>query len=167
MRSRSSVVGGPAGELSNARPGLRQASRLHEGAAEGVQSRARRAIHPLHPAVLRSLKQIIEAVRSVNRPVSSCGDMAGDSALTWILLGLGLRDFSMTPRQIPMVKAVVRASYLAEAEDLAARPLALGSEPEVERLVRRVMADRFGPELEGFPIVPDARDSPPAEAIGR
>lgn len=123
--------------------------------------------HPLHPAVLRSLKQIIEAARSVNRPVSLCGDMAGDSALTWILLGLGLRDFSMTPRQIPVVKAVVRASYLAEAEDLATRALALGSELEVERLVRGVMANRFGPELEGFPIVADARDSPPAEGIGR
>jgi hypothetical protein len=71
----------------------------------------------------------------------------------------------MTPRQIPMVKAVVRASYLAEAEDLA-RALALGSEPQVERLVRRVMADRFGPELEGFPIVPDARDSLPQRRLG-
>src|SRR4029453_19332916 len=123
--------------------------------------------HPLHPAVLRSLKQIIEAARSVNRPVSLCGDMAGDSALSWILLGLGLRDFSMTPRQIPVVKAVVRASSLAEAEDLATRALALGSELEVERLVRGVMANRFGPELEGFPIVGGGGHPPPPEANAR
>jgi phosphoenolpyruvate-protein phosphotransferase (PTS system enzyme I) len=112
--------------------------------------------HPLHPAVLRLLKQIIDTARSANRPVSLCGDMAGDPGLTWVLLGLGLRDFSMTPRQIPVVKAVVRASYLAEADDLAAQALALGSELDVERLVLGVMANRFGPDIEGVPIVADA-----------
>jgi len=73
----------------------------------------------------------------------------------------------MTPRQIPVVKAVVRATCIAEAENLAARALELGSELEVERLVLGVMAERFGPEFEGVPIVADGRDSPPAEAIGR
>ena len=37
-----------------------------------------------------------------------CGDMAGDPMLTWVLIGLGLRNLSMAPRQIPLVKSIVR-----------------------------------------------------------
>jgi phosphoenolpyruvate-protein phosphotransferase (PTS system enzyme I) len=121
--------------------------------------------HPLHPAVLRSLKQIVDAARTANKPLSLCGDMAGDPAFTWVLLGLGLRDLSMTPRQIPLVKAVVRASSFREAEDLAARALELGSELEVERLVLGVMTDRFGGEIEGFPIVTEAPEPPRLEPM--
>jgi phosphotransferase system enzyme I (PtsI) len=102
--------------------------------------------HPLHPAVLRLLKQIVDAARTANKPVSLCGDMAGDAALTWILLGLGFTDLSMAPRQIPAIKAVIRASSLADATDLANLALTLGSEVEVEALVRSVMRDRFGSE---------------------
>jgi len=105
--------------------------------------------HPLHPAVLRSLVQIVAAAEGAGKPVSLCGDMAGDPAYAWVLLGLGLRDLSMTPRQIPLVKAVVRGSSLREAADLTRQALALRSEVEVERLVREAMAARFGGEIEG------------------
>jgi len=100
--------------------------------------------HPLHPAVLRLIKQIVEAANAAGRPVALCGDMAGQPMLALILLGLGLRDLSMTPRQIALVKAVVRACSLREAEDLAARALTLGSEVEVEQLVHATMTMRFG-----------------------
>jgi phosphoenolpyruvate-protein phosphotransferase (PTS system enzyme I) len=65
---------------------------------------------PLHPAVVGLISNTIAACRDAGKPVSVCGEMAGDPALTRLLLGLGLRSFSMHPSQILSVKReVVRA----------------------------------------------------------
>ena len=53
--------------------------------------------HPLHPALLRLIKGVIEAGNRSGTPVSMCGDMAGDPLTAWVLMGLGLRTFSMSP----------------------------------------------------------------------
>ncbi|MES1206228.1 MAG: putative PEP-binding protein, partial [Pseudomonadota bacterium] len=89
-------------------------------------------------------------------PISICGDMAGDPALTWLLLGLGLRDLSMDPHSIPMVKAIIRRSSLADAETLARAALESGSEQEIARLIRDAMGSRFAADLEAILPVPDA-----------
>ena len=62
---------------------------------------------PLHPAVLGLLANTIEQGRLAGKPVSVCGEMAGDPQLTRLLLGLGLRSFSMQPAQILSVKQEV------------------------------------------------------------
>ncbi|MDM0046882.1 phosphoenolpyruvate--protein phosphotransferase [Variovorax dokdonensis] len=62
---------------------------------------------PAHPAVLRLVADTIAECRRQNKPVSVCGEMAGDVAFTRLLLGLGLRSFSMHPSQIPAVKQEV------------------------------------------------------------
>ncbi|QIL45218.1 phosphoenolpyruvate--protein phosphotransferase [Acidovorax sp. HDW3] len=62
---------------------------------------------PLHPAVLRLLADVIAAGAEQGKSVSVCGEMAGDPALTRLLLGLGLRSFSMHPTQILTVKQEV------------------------------------------------------------
>ena len=116
---------------------------------------------PLHPAVLRSLKQIVAACRVANKPLSICGDMAGEPAFVWILLGLGFRDLSMGPRHIPTIKSVIRSSFLSEAEDLSNQALELGSELEVEQLVLGAMGERFGPEMEGLPSAKRRRSGLP------
>ena len=59
---------------------------------------------PLHPAVLRLVADTIEQAQSAGKAVSVCGEMAGDAGLTRLLLGLGLRSFSMHPAQILNVK---------------------------------------------------------------
>jgi phosphotransferase system enzyme I (PtsI) len=65
---------------------------------------------PLHPAVLRLLADTIAECRAQGKGVSVCGEMAGDPTLTRLLLGLGLRSFSMHPTQILAVKQeVIRA----------------------------------------------------------
>jgi len=65
---------------------------------------------PLHPAVLRLLADTIAESRAQGKSVSVCGEMAGDPAMTRLLLGLGLRSFSMHPTQILAVKQeVIRA----------------------------------------------------------
>ena len=65
---------------------------------------------PLHPAVLRLVADVIAECRAQGKGVSVCGEMAGDPALTRLLLGLGLRSFSMHPTQILAVKQeIIRA----------------------------------------------------------
>ena len=84
---------------------------------------------PLHPAVLRLVAATISACNAQGKGVSVCGEMAGDVTLTRLLLGLGLRSFSMHPAQILAVKQEVLradtgrlvpwAALLLEAEDPA------------------------------------------------
>lgn len=105
---------------------------------------------PLHPSVLRTLKQLAEMAGAAKKPISICGDMAGDPFLTWMLLGLGFRNLSMDPDRIPLVRAVIRGSSLAEAQRLTAQALELESEIDTVELVRLAMADRFRDVLEGF-----------------
>ena len=103
--------------------------------------------HPLHPAILRLVKMVTGAAKRAGKPVSMCGDMAGDPRFCWVLLGLGLRSFSMAPRQIPIVKSIVRASRIAAAEKLTEEILRLRTEDEVEEAVNRVMKERFPMEF--------------------
>src|SRR5207237_7414055 len=92
--------------------------------------------HPLHPAFLRLLKSAIDGARGAGKPIAVCGDMAGDPAFTWVLVALGVRSLSMSPRFIPAVKAIIGASTLGEMEALLARALSLRSEAEAEERAR-------------------------------
>ncbi|WP_296807420.1 phosphoenolpyruvate--protein phosphotransferase [Thiocapsa sp.] len=77
---------------------------------------------PTHPAILRLVRMTIEAARDLNRPVSMCGEMAGDPRFTRLLLGMGLREFSMQPGAILDVKEIV---LQADTHDLKRRTAAL------------------------------------------
>ena len=68
--------------------------------------------NPLHPAVLQLIEMTIRAGQKTDKPVSVCGEMAGDARLTRLLLGLGLRQFSMHPSNVLMVKRQVLQSDL-------------------------------------------------------
>jgi phosphoenolpyruvate-protein kinase (PTS system EI component) len=76
-----------------------------------------------------------------------CGDMAGDPILAWVLMGLGLRSLSMAPRQIPVVKSIIRSTQMEDAERLLAQALTMSTETEVEDLVYGAMNKRFPLEL--------------------
>jgi phosphotransferase system enzyme I (PtsI) len=103
---------------------------------------------PLHPAILRLLRQILDGAARFGRDVSLCGDMAADPRYTWILIGLGLRALSMTARELPFVRSVVQKSDLAEAQRLADDALVLHSDAEVQSLTRARMGDRFVLEID-------------------
>jgi phosphotransferase system enzyme I (PtsI) len=107
---------------------------------------------PLHPAVLRLVKMVVEAAREAGIALSICGDMASDPMLTWILVGLGLRDLSMDAPSIPVVKAIVRASRMADAEALAQEALTLESEIEVRKLVELRMTEHLPAEMAAWRI---------------
>ncbi|MCX7166026.1 MAG: phosphoenolpyruvate--protein phosphotransferase [Rhodocyclales bacterium] len=73
---------------------------------------------PLHPAVLKLIAQTIQGAQRVGMPIAVCGEMAGDPKLTKLLLGMGLREFSMHPAQLLEVKQQV---MMADAAQLAVR----------------------------------------------
>jgi phosphotransferase system enzyme I (PtsI) len=94
----------------------------------------------LHPAVLRAIKFVADAARGARIGITVCGEMASNPAQVVVLLGLGLRDLSMTPNAIPAIKRVVRAVDLATAEKIAAQALALTTPAEVNHYVREQIA---------------------------
>ena len=78
---------------------------------------------PLHPAVLMLLAHTIASAEKVNIPVSICGELAGDPLLTRLLLGMGLRQFSMHPAQVLLVKQKIMQSNCAELAPIVRRLL--------------------------------------------
>ena len=79
---------------------------------------------PLHPAVLRLLADTIAECRAQGKAVSVCGEMAGDASMTRLLLGLGLRSFSMHPSQVLSVKHQVLRSNTERLKEWAVQVLA-------------------------------------------
>jgi len=78
---------------------------------------------PLHPAVLQLVAHTIQTATRGGVPVAVCGEMAGDLRLTRLLLGMGLRTFSMHPAHLPAVKERILRTGLAEVRPLAQRVL--------------------------------------------
>ncbi len=87
---------------------------------------------PLHPSVLRLIAQTIEAGSRAGVPVAVCGEMAGDPSHTRLLLGMGLRQFSMHPMQIFEVKQEVLRSDVSDLRPKVARLLRI-EDPEKQR----------------------------------
>ena len=78
---------------------------------------------PLHPAVLTLVANTIQTATRGGMPVAVCGEMAGDLQLTRLLLGLGLRNFSMHPSQLLPIKERILSTHLGEVQALAQRVL--------------------------------------------
>ena len=72
----------------------------------------------LHPAVLRALVQIVSGARLAGKPVSVCGEIAGDPAAALLLLGMGVGGLSMSAASMPRVKAVIRSFTIGEARKI-------------------------------------------------
>jgi len=78
---------------------------------------------PLHPAVLKLIRMTIDAGRAAGIPVAMCGEMAGDPRYTRLLLGMGLREFSMHHTALQEVKQVINTSTIGKLEPLVAELL--------------------------------------------
>ncbi|CAH2789422.1 MAG: Phosphoenolpyruvate-protein phosphotransferase of PTS system (EC [uncultured Paraburkholderia sp.] len=93
---------------------------------------------PLHPAVLHLIAFTLREAKRAGVPVSVCGEMAGDPALTGLLLGMGLTEFSMHPSQLLVVKQEVLRSHLKTLEKPVADVLASFEPEEVQAALQRV-----------------------------
>ncbi len=90
---------------------------------------------PLHPAVLRLIQFATEAALRMRMPVSVCGEMAANPHLTPLLLGLGLRSFSMNAASVPRVKQMIRAVEIDACARFARRVMEQSDPAKIEALV--------------------------------
>ena len=89
---------------------------------------------PLDPAILRLVKGVVEAARSAGKPLSVCGEMAGEILALPLLVGLGVEELSMSVSALLPAKRVIRQISLAEARDLAQECLRERTARGIERL---------------------------------
>jgi phosphotransferase system enzyme I (PtsI) len=109
-------------------------------AVDRTDDRVSRLYEPLHPAILRVLRQVAKGAARRGVPVSVCGEMAAEPALLPLLTGLGLREYSMTPAAIPVAKQVVRGIRVADTVRLASRALKAATAAEVEKVLAESLA---------------------------
>jgi phosphotransferase system enzyme I (PtsI) len=88
---------------------------------------------PLHPAILRMLRFVIDSARAAGIEVSLCGEMAADPRFALLLVGLGLRRLSMSPRQIPEVKAWLRETTISNLTEMVDGCMEHGTAADVQK----------------------------------
>jgi phosphoenolpyruvate-protein phosphotransferase/dihydroxyacetone kinase phosphotransfer subunit len=101
-------------------------------AADRSNAAVANLVTPYQPAVIRAIRQVVEAARPAGIPVSLCGELAGDARATPLLLGLGISELSMSAPAIPLVKARVRNLTLSAAQKLAEELLTYESATDIE-----------------------------------
>lgn len=91
---------------------------------------------PLHPAVLRLILQTIEAGKKAGIPVAMCGEMAGEIEHTRLLLGLGLREFSVHPAILLEIKKIIINTNISELSELTKRALKASTGAEIHMMLQ-------------------------------
>ncbi|MCG3138749.1 MAG: Phosphoenolpyruvate-protein phosphotransferase [Phycisphaerae bacterium] len=100
-----------------------------------------------HPAVLRLLRDIIITAEKAGVDCSLCGEIAGEPVYTLLLLGLGLRQFSMASGDIPEIKKLIRSSRLTHARKVAREALKLETDRQVHNYLRDETRKLLPPEV--------------------
>lgn len=96
----------------------------------------------MSPAVLRLIKQVIDASHAQKKWTGICGELAGDERATLLLLGMGLDEFSMSAISIPRIKKIIRNVRFSDAKALAENALAQATAQEVRKLVEQFIEDK-------------------------
>jgi phosphotransferase system enzyme I (PtsI) len=105
---------------------------------------------PLHPAVLRIIRWVVQSGHQAGIPVAICGEMAAEPAYAIVLLGLGLDELSMNPVSIPKVKKVLRMSRFEESRSLVEQLFQFATASEIECFVQKWIAERFPEDFSEF-----------------
>ncbi len=100
-------------------------------AIDRVNDRIAHLYEPTHPAVIRTLRSIVEEAHKYKISVSVCGEMAGDPVFAPLLLGLGVDSLSMSPAWLPSVKYLIRSMTMTDARALAQEALTMSSPKEI------------------------------------
>ena len=107
-------------------------------AIDRTDDRVSHLYNPLHPAILKLISMTIKAGKKYNKQVSICGEMAGDSKLTKLLLGMGLRNFSMHPSRILSVKKQVLNSNTQKLLPWSTKILKAKESENIETLIHKM-----------------------------
>jgi len=108
-------------------------------AVDRTDDRVSHLYEPLHPAILRLIRQVRRAAARQRRPLSVCGEMASDLVLLALLVGLGLRSFSMAPSAIPAARQVLTEVDAGELQRIATHVLRLATVPEIEEYLLKTL----------------------------
>ncbi len=95
---------------------------------------------PLHPAVLRLIKVSIDAAKKADKPISLCGEMASDVRYARLLMGLGLRSFSVNPEAFLEIKQIINSSYIEGLAPLIEKILNTTSQTEISNALETINA---------------------------
>jgi phosphotransferase system enzyme I (PtsI) len=104
--------------------------------------------NPGDPAVLRLIDQVVKAAQKQGIEVNVCGEMSGEPIYTLLLLGMGLRQLSVTPHSIPEIKKIIRSVTLQEAQQVAQEAMCLETARDVNNYLRE-KTRRLLPEVIG------------------
>jgi phosphotransferase system enzyme I (PtsI) len=107
---------------------------------------------PLHPAILRALRQVCAEGEKAGIEVAMCGEMAGEPLYTLVLLGLGFRELSMNGPSIPRVKRILRQVRREDGVRLVETLLQMPTAHEISQFLENEMIARF-PAVFGAPLL--------------
>ncbi len=102
---------------------------------------------PLHPAVVRSIKHVVDSAHRAGIEVSLCGEVASDPFCVPILLGMQVDALSMNPHAIPGIKRIIRQTTMDECNELLRQVVGSRTVTKINRLVRDTIFQRFPDEL--------------------
>lgn len=112
-------------------------------AVDRVNARVANLYEPAHPAMLRLLQGIVRSAAEKGKSVSLCGEMAGDRLYTVLLVGMGLRDLSISARALPEIKQAIRSITVEQAREAAAWCMSARTGPEARSRLREVMTEHL------------------------
>jgi phosphotransferase system enzyme I (PtsP) len=98
--------------------------------------------HAFHPAVLQALRAVVEAGKAEGKPVTICGELAGDPLAVVLLLALGYDGLSMNATSLPKVKKVLRNLSMAEALEVLDEIMVMEDEVQIRERLERVLSER-------------------------
>jgi phosphotransferase system enzyme I (PtsI) len=98
---------------------------------------------PYHPALLRMVKQVVDAAKKEGISVAMCGEMASDPLCVLLLLGMGLDELSVNPPSIPRVKMLIRMATKKECDEYLAQAMTCVTSEQVRQLLNKKMSERF------------------------
>jgi phosphotransferase system enzyme I (PtsI) len=115
-------------------------------AVDRVNEKIAYLYEPTHPAVLRLLKNTIDAAEKANISIGMCGEMAGDPLLAPLLLGLGLKEFSCSPLNVLEMKKIISLLNFDQCEEIAREALTLTKSKEVFNFLKNKL-NEIAPDL--------------------
>lgn len=113
-------------------------------AVDRMNERIKDYYKPFNPAILRLIKNVIDASHKEGIFTAMCGEMAGDPLTTVILLGLGLDEFSMSASSIPNIKNIIRNVTYEKAKEFTEMVLNMSTPDEIEEAARKILYEIIG-----------------------
>lgn len=110
-------------------------------AVDRMNERISHLYEPLHPAVLRLVKNVIDASHKEGIWTGMCGEMAGDIDAIPILLGMGLDEFSMSATSIPQAKKIIRSLTYSDANKISQKAMQMKDPSKIRTMVRKILEE--------------------------